>query len=400
MNISLTSKQENLIIFLLAAINFTHIMDFVMMAPLNPFMKDDLSISTSQFGILLSVYTIAAAVSGIIGFFFIDKYDRRTAIFRLYEGFILANLMCAIAPGYKYFMFARILAGLFGGVLGGLVLSVIGDIIPMERRGKAMGIVMAAFSAASALGIPVGLLLAKSFDFHAPFWLLTFLSIGVYAMLKFNFPSITVHMNNPHTKPPIEMFIDMIRTRNIQIGLVFIFFVMMSGMVVVPFVSDYYVFNLGIDKRDILYVYMFGGLATVFSGPMVGRLSDKFGKQKVYLWGAALSLPVLYFVTVFPPVHLGILLVFSTIFFVVFGARFVPAMTILTSTVEPYRRGRFMSIASSVQQLASSCSVLLAASILDNTPTGKLLHFETVGIIAVVLTVLCMIISFRVKEVS
>jgi predicted MFS family arabinose efflux permease len=400
MNISLTSKQENIIIFLLAAINFTHIMDFVMMAPLNPFMKDDLSITTSEFGILLSVYTIAAGVSGIIGFFFIDKYDRRTAVFRLYEGFILANMMCAIAPGYKYFMLARVLAGLFGGILGGLIMSIIGDIIPMERRGKATGIVMAAFSAASALGIPIGLSLAKSFDFHAPFWLLTALSIGVYIALRFNFPSIKIHMNNPHTKPPFEMFFDMIGTRNIQIGLLFIFFVMMSGMIVVPFISDYYVNNLGIDKRDILYVYLFGGLATVFSGPLVGRLSDKIGKQKMYLWGAGLSIPVMYYVTVMPEMPFWLLLIFSTFFFIVFGARFVPAMTMLTSTVEPYRRGRFMSVASSVQQFASASSVLLASFIIANTAKGELLHFETVGIIAVALTILCMIISFRVKEVS
>ncbi|MCU0416258.1 MAG: MFS transporter [Cytophagaceae bacterium] len=400
MTYQISTAKENMLIFLLAAINFTHIMDFVVMAPLNPFMKEALSITTAQFGWLLSVYTIAAGVSGLIGFFFIDRYDRRTAILRLYEGFIIANMMCAIAPGYKYFMFARILAGLFGGVLGGLLLSIVGDVIPLERRGKATGIVMAAFSAASALGIPLGLTLAKQYDFHAPFWLLSGISILVYGFLRVQFPSLQQHISTTESVSPTRMLQQMLQQAAVQKGLVFIFFVMMSGMVVVPFISDYMVNNIGVDKSDLLYIYLFGGLATVVTGPLIGKLSDIFGKQRVYLWGAGLSLPVLYFITVLPPMPMVYIFICSTVFFIVFGARFVPAMTLLTSAVAPQLRGRFMSIASSVQQFASALSVVLAASIIENSSTGSLLYFDWVGMIGVGLTLVCMALSFLVKEVS
>lgn len=393
--------SEGLLIAMLAAINFTHIMDFVIMAPLSPFLKEAMSITTEQFGYLVSIYTFAAAVGAILAFFNIDKYDRRTAIIFLYTGFIIANVLCALAPQYKFFMMARLFAGLFGGVLNVLIMSVIGDVIPMERRGKATGMVMAAFSAASVIGIPSGLILADLFDYHAPFWLLSGLSalVGVVLMLKF--PSIRKHLEYEGPKtPPLEILKSFAIDSNIQRALVFMFLLMVAGFTVVPFISDYLVFNVGLNKDELKYVYLCGGLATVFSSIFVGKLSDKFGKVKTFVVAACISIIPIAIVTVLPVMPLAYVLMFNVVFFMCFGARFVPAMTLMTSCVMPQRRGSFLSVSSAVQQLGSGIAVLISSTIIMNGAKGELHYFGWVGIVACIATALSIFVSLRIKEVS
>jgi predicted MFS family arabinose efflux permease len=393
--------SEGILIVMLAAINFTHIMDFVIMAPLSPFLKEAMSISTEQFGYLVSIYTFAAAAGAILAFFNIDKYDRRTAILFLYAGFIVANVLCAFAPQYKFFMLARLFAGLFGGVLNVLIMSVIGDVIPMERRGKATGMVMAAFSAASVIGIPSGLILAGMFDYHAPFWLLSGLSAVVGIVLLVKFPSIRKHLEYDGPKiPPLEILQRFALEPNVRRSLLFIFLLMVAGFTVVPFISDYLVHNVGLSKNELKYVYLCGGLATVFSSIFVGKLSDKFGKVKTFVIAACISIIPIVAVTVLPAMQLMYVLMFNVIFFMCFGARFVPAMTLMTSCVMPQQRGSFLSISSAIQQLGSGVAVIISSFIIVNDAKGALHHFGWVGIVACIATVLSIIVSLRIKEVS
>ncbi len=396
-----TVLNEGLLIAMLAAINFTHIMDFVIMAPLSPFLKEAMSITTEEFGYLVSVYTFAAALGAIIAFFNIDKYDRRTAIIFLYVGFIIANVLCALAPQYKFFMMARIFAGLFGGVLNVLIMSVIGDVIPMERRGKATGMVMAAFSAASVIGIPSGLILAGLFDYHAPFWLLSGLSVLVGIVLLLKFPSIRKHLEFEGEKTPaVAILNEFLLNANVRNSLLFMFVLMIAGFTVVPFISDYLVFNVGLDKDQLKYVYLCGGLATVASSIFVGKLSDKFGKVKTFVVAGLISIIPIACVTVLPVIPLPYVLLFNVVFFMCFGARFVPAMTLMTSCVVPQRRGSFLSVSSAVQQLASGVAVLIASTIIVNRADGTLQHFGWVGIVACTATVISILLSLRIKEVS
>jgi len=393
--------QEKWIVFLLVLINFTHIVDFVMMAPLNPFLKEALSINSSEFGLLVSSYTFSAAVAGFIAFFKFDAYDRRNALLFLYAGFIIGNLLCAVAPGYKFFLLSRVLAGAFGGVLGVLVFSVIGDIIPPARRGKTTGIVMAAFSAASVLGIPIGLILAQSFDFHAPFIFLTALSLIVYVFIWLKFPSLTVHRTHAAKDQDRKQLLHSFATNpNVRYSLLLTFCLMIAGFTVVPFISDYLVFNVGLDKENLFYTYFFGGLATAVSGPLVGKLADLYGKQKVFVIAALVSVLPIYMITVLPPLSLWFVIPCTTVFFICFGSRFVPAMTLVTSAVSPRERGSFMSINSTVQQFASSIAVVLSGLIIFNAPDGKMEYFWACGIVAVCFTFLSIAISYKVKEVS
>lgn len=393
--------DEKWIVFLLAIINFTHIVDFVVMAPLNPFLKEAMSINSSEFGVLVSSYTFSAAVAGFIAFFKFDAYDRRNALLFLYAGFILGNLLCAVAPGYKFFLLSRVLAGAFGGVLGVLVFSVIGDIIPPARRGKTTGIVMAAFSAASVLGIPIGLVLAESFDFHAPFIFLTVLSLIVYVFIWIKFPSLTVHRTHASKEQDRKQLLHSFASNaNVRYSLGLTFCLMIAGFTVVPFISDYLVFNVGLGKENLRYTYFFGGLATAISGPLVGRLADLYGKQKVFIIAAFISVVPIFAITVLPPLSFWLVIPCTTIFFICFGSRFVPAMTLVTAAVSPRERGSFMSINSTIQQFASSVAVVLSGLIIFNAPDGRMEYFWVCGIVAVCFTFLSIAISYKVKEVS
>lgn len=394
--------SEGVLIAMLAAINFTHIMDFVIMAPLSATLKHAMSISTKEFGYLVSIYTFSAAAGAVIAFFNIDKYDRRTAVLFLYAGFIAANVLCALAPQYKFFMMARLFAGLFGGVLNVLIMSVIGDVVPMERRGKATGMVMAAFSAASVIGIPSGLILVDIFkDYHAPFWLLSVLSMIVGLILWLKFPSIKRHLEFTGEKtPPMQILKEFAQNPNIIRALLFISVLMIAGFSIVPFISDYLVNNVGLDINELKYVYLCGGLATVFSSILVGKLADKFGKVKTFIVTGLISIIPIAAVTVLPQMQLGYVLMFNVVFFMCFGARFVPAMTLMTSCVMPHRRGSFLSVSSAVQQLASGIAVMIASSIIVNDAKGALHHFGWVGVVACTATVISIILSLRIKEVS
>ena len=394
--------SEKWILFILIAANFTHIMDFVVIAPLNPFLKEALAIDSTQFGILVSSYTFSAGIAGLIAFFKFDAYDRRKMLLFLYAGFVFGNFLCAIAPGYKFFLLSRIIAGAFGGVLSVLIFSVIGDVIPAHRRGKAIGMVMAAFSGASVLGIPLGLFLTHQFDFHAPFILLTGISIVMFGVIWKKFPSLTLHFERKAADHPSrkELLWSFLASSNVRNALALTFFLTLAGFMVVPFVSDYMVNNVGLDKNMLGYIYFFGGLATAVTGPWVGRMADKHGVHKVFVLCAAISMLPLFLITNLPPLEVWFLFPFTTLFFISFGSRFVPAVTLVTACVSPRVRGSFMSINTATQQFASAIAAMASGLIVSNTPDGKIEHFWVVGICAVAFTIISLIVSYRVKEVS
>ncbi|MDQ3292689.1 MAG: MFS transporter [Bacteroidota bacterium] len=392
--------REGWLLLILAVVQFTHIIDFVIMMPLGPQLMRVFSISPKQFGLLVSAYTFAAAISGFISTFFIDKFDRKNALLALYFGFIVGTFCCAIAPTYEILMLARVLAGAFGGVIGALVFSIIGDVIPEHRRGSATGKVMAAFSAASIIGIPVGLYLASLSSWHAPFYGLAGLSVLVL-FIAFKFlPTMRGHLINAKQAKPIELVLDIVTNSNLLWALTLMVVLTLAGFTVVPFISPYMVGNVGFEETELAFIYLCGGLASVVTSQLAGKLADRYGKQRVFIYTALFSIIPIILVTNMPRVPHYMALIITTSFFIGFGARFVPAVSLLTSSVEKRLRGSFMSFQSSVQQLASGLSAFVAGLIIQKTPTGEILHFNTVWIIACIATVICMFIITRLKVVS
>ncbi|WP_299988270.1 MFS transporter [uncultured Pontibacter sp.] len=392
--------REGLLIFLLAAIQFTHMMDFVIMMPLGPQLMRVFSISPREFGLLVSAYTFSAAIAGFVSALFIDRFDRKHALLALYLGFIIGTLGCAIAPNYGLLLLARVVAGGFGGVLGALVLAIIGDAIPEQRRGAATGRVMAAFSVASIAGIPIGLYLASEMSWHAPFYLLVGLSLLILLVAVRFLPAMRGHLTNAKRGNPFRALKAMVVQPNLQWAMALTVTLTMAGFLVVPFISPYMVANVGFTERDLSYIYLFGGLATVFTSQWAGRLADKYGKQFIFRWAAILSIIPIVLITNLPPVGMVLALTVSTIFFIFFGARFVPAMSLITSSVEPELRGSFMSINSSVQQLGAGIAAFVSGLIVQETTHGTLTHFNWVGIMASVATLVAVWVVSRIRAVG
>ncbi len=394
-------KNEKLLLWTLAAINFIHIVDFMILMPLGPQLMRIFSISPREFGLLVSSYTFSAGVSSFFGAFFLDRFDRKKILIWVYIGFAISTMGCALSPTYPVLLMARVLSGVFGGLTSALILAVIGDVIPDARRGRAMGLVMAAFSVASVLGVPMGLFLASLSDWHTPFYILTGLSILSLGMIVRFIPNITGHLIHGVTRPhPIDVIRRVTGNANQMRAITLSVMMMFGQFMIIPFLSPYTVANVGFTEIQLTYIYMAGGAFTIFTSPWVGRLSDKHGKLKIFTLFMLLNLIPIAVMTNLGVTPIPLVLLISTMFFVTSNGRYVPVAAIITGTARPENRGSFLSFNSAVQQLATGCASLLAGLIIYENEAGQLMNYDLVGYIAIFFSILCIPLARRVKVVS
>lgn len=393
------NKQERIILFILAALNFTNIMDFMIMMPLGPQLMRLFNINPQQFSFIVSAYTFSAFVSGLTSSLFIDKFDRKKSLMFFYTGFIIGTFLCGISQSYSMLIAARLFTGLFGGVLGATVLSIVGDIIPLERRGQAMGIVMAAFSIASVVGVPFGLFLAThtSFGWEAPFLFLALLGSPILFLIYKFIPAIDTHVLQNNTQHPFLMIKDILVERN-QRKAIFLSMVMMLGhFTIIPFISPYMVANVGFSESQLQYIYLVGGLLTVFTSPLIGKLADKHGKLKVFVIFALLCTLPMFAITNMPHISIYLALCVSGIFFIFTSGRMIPMQAMVTAAVTPKYRGSFMSINSSVQQLMAGIGSFVAGNIVVKGSDGRLENYQYVGYLAITMSLLAIVIAVKLK---
>lgn len=385
-------QQEWPLLLVLSGVHFTHIMDFMVIMPLGPQFMRLFHISPQQFGLLVSVYTFSAGICGFFAAFFIDRFDRKNSLMALYGGFALATLLCAAAPGYELLLAARAVAGGFGGIMGATVLSIIGDTIPEHRRGAATGTVLSAFSVAAVAGVPTGLFLANHFNWRAPFLFLTLVSALILIAAWRVLPHVRAHLAHQQETNPLRQIQVIFFDRNHLNAFALIAMLMFAGFSVIPYISPYLVANVGLKETDLPYVYFVGGLMTFFTARWVGRLADRHGKRRVFAITALISIAPMLIITNLPRVPVALAVLVSTLFMVFQSGRFVPAMAMITSSVEPRLRGSFMSFNSAVQQVSAGFASLAAGMIIGKSPAGTLTHYDTVGMIAVVATVICVLL--------
>ncbi|MFJ7567263.1 MFS transporter [Herminiimonas sp. NPDC097707] len=379
-------KNERLFLLTIAGIQFTHILDFMIMMPLGPQLIRVLHIDTHQFGVLLSSYTFTAAASGLLAASYIDRFDRRKLILTLYALFIIATLCCGLAPDYTTLLIARALAGAFGGILGALVQTMVADVIPFERRGKAMGTVMTAFSISTVAGVPLGLLLASSFPaigWRAPFFFIVLLATGFWLIGYKLLPSLTAHLHSNRVGNIFQQIFAVAKEPSHLTAFAFIALLMMAGFTVIPYIALYMTTNVGLPEAFITVVYLCGGAATFFTSQLIGRMSDKHGKLKIFRRVALASFIPLLITTHLVPIAWWLVLINSTLFFILVPGRMVPGMAMVSAVPAPHVRGTFMSLASSVQMLSSGLATLVAGLIMTRAPDGQIVHYDTVGYIAV-----------------
>lgn len=391
-------KRERIYIIILAAIQIAHILDFVIMMPLGPQFMRVFSISPAQFSTLVSAYTFSAGIVGFFGALYADHFDRKKFLIFNFTGFIIGTFMCAIAEGFHSLLIARIIAGAFGGILNACVLSLVADLIPFARRGKAMGVVMSAFSIASVMGIPVGLWVANKFHWHAAFYLICILSlvfwIGSFIFLpsvKVDGPKLGFVDNLKKFKVIIKNF-DYLQCFTLTSVLGF------GVFMTIPFIAPYMVKNVGLQESELPLIYLFGGAFTIISARLIGKLSDTKGSYRMFKILAIISCFPLIALTNLPQVPLWVALVVSTLFTMIGSGRFIPAMTLISAVARPGDRGTFMSLENATRQFSTGVASQLAGLIIGTTSAGLLTNFPLVGIVGVVTTILGIYIAFKIKN--
>ncbi len=388
--------SERLLVLLIGAIQFVNVLDFVMVMPLGPDFASALGIPTSRIGIVGGSYTAAAAVAGVVGSLFLDKFDRRVALAVTMLGLVIGTALGGIATGLSTLLVARIVAGGFGGPATSLSLAVIADAIPHERRGKALGAVMSAFSVASVLGVPAGLELSRRFGWRAPFFAVAALGLILTLAATWLMPSMRGHLALPkHAGPKVKLLDSVTGLSLMNTALV------MTGLfAVVPNISTFVQHNMGYPRERIGLLYLVGGIASFLVTRVVGALADKLGATTLIALGTLLHVAALLAAFIHPVAALPVLLIF-TVYMLSGSVRMVPMQTLASRVPRPQQRARFMSAQSAVQHAASAGGAVLASLVLTGAPDGSLIGMESVAwgalIVACVVPVVTHALERRVR---
>ncbi|SFI97673.1 MFS transporter [Nitrosomonas sp. Nm34] len=390
--------RERPILMVLASVHFIHIMDFMMMLPLGPQFMKLFDITPQQFGLLISAYAFSAGVCSFLASFFIDRFDRKHVLILLCTGMGMATLICALATDYAMLLLGRMVTGGFSGMLSAIIFAIVADIIPEHRRGVATGTVMSAFSIVAVVGMPIGMLLVNLVDWRAPFYLLSAVSSLMIIISLRVLPSLRDHLIHHQERHPFQQLRAIFWVRNHLYAFALIAMLMFAGFCVSPFISTYMVINVGMAEIDLPYLYFFGGLATFFAARILGRLADLHGMRKTFGVTAALSVFPILLLTHLSTVPTVFAVAITTLFMMLVSGRFVPAMALVTASVIPRLRGSFLSFNISVQQLSAGLASLLTGSIMGISANGALTHYDSVGIIASIATILSILLAVKVDR--
>lgn len=394
-------QNEKLLLFLLAVVQFTHILDFMIIMPLGKQFMQLFDISPRQFSMIVSVYAGSAFLIGFPSAMFIDRFDRKKALLFVYAGFTIGTFACAISGSYYLFLAARAITGAFGGVLSALVLSIIGDAIPLKRRASAMGVVMTAFSAASVVGVPIGLYLAAEYSWRMPFFVVGGVAMLFTGLIFFFVPPLRRHLDSGKTqRDPLRVMGNIFRDSNQRIALLFTVVLMLGHFTIIPFIAPFMQLNIGFSDYEVTYIYAVGGTLTIFLLPLFGRLADRFGRAKVFTFSSVAALASIYMLTNLDTESMVIALCVTSSFFVVASGRSVPATTMVTAVVRPESRGSFMSVRTSINQAAMGTASFVAGLVITEQGDESLGNYEIVGYIAIFMSLLAVFLAWKLRAVD
>src|SRR4051812_12019092 len=377
------SRYQSLLVALLALVQFTVILDFTIMSPLGAIIMPALEITTGQFGAAVSAYAFSAGIAGILSAGFADRFDRKRLLLFFYVGFTLGTALCAFAPNYHVLLAGRIVTGLFGGVIGSVVLAITTDLFSLQQRGRVMGFVQTAFAASQVLGIPAGLFLSNHWSWHISFGAIILLSIAGMAAIALLMKPVNAHLLLKQESTAFRHLIATVTQTRYTLAFLVTTLLATGGYMLMPFGSAYTVHNLGIDITHLPTVYLVSGLFSIVTGPLVGRLSDAFGKFPTFAFGSAMSAVMVLIYTHLGQVSLTTVIVVNVLMFVGIFSRMIPSQALISAIPHPSQRGSFSAVSASLQQLSGGLSSVLAAVIIAENPDGSLRHFDWLGYIVV-----------------
>jgi predicted MFS family arabinose efflux permease len=383
-------------ILILALTQFSVVLDFMVMSPLGDLIMKNMKISPAQFGIVVSSYALSAGVSGFLTASFADKFDRKRLLLFFYAGFILGTLLCGMADTYWLLVGARIFTGIFGGVIGSISLAIVTDIFVDNQRGRVMGFLQMGFGISQILGIPISLYLANIWNWQAPFYLIVGIASAIFITGIFVLKPVKEHLTLQRDNPLKHMW-KTISNKNYRIGFSATAFMSLGGYLMMPWGSSYAVNNIGIDQKDLPLMFMIIGLATILIMPIVGKLSDRFNKYSIFVGASLLTVIAVIIYTNLGQVPFWVLVVVNIIMMGGVMARIIPSQALTASVPELKDRGAFMSINSSLQQMAGGIAALLGGTIIaQKTKTSPLEHFTVLGLVVIVAIFINIFLTYRV----
>jgi len=378
------TSYQVFIIAILTIIQFSVILDFMVLSPLGVFLIKSWHIHPSQFGIVVSVYAFSAGISGILAAGFADKFDRKKFLLFFYLGFLGGTLLCAISPNYNFLLFARIITGVFGGVVGSISFAIISDLFKMEVRGRVMGFVQMAFAASQILGLPIGLVLANRFGWHSPFWMITVFCLGVGVVIAIYMKPVDEHLKiRSDQRHPFHHLIKTVSQSHYLRAFMATTLLATGGFMLMPLGSTFSNFNLGIRLDQLWILYGISGVFTILTGPAIGKWSDKIGKYTIFVVGSLISIAMVAIYTNLGITPLWLIIILSILLYIGISSRMISSSALMTAVPEPQDRGAFMSINASVQQIAGGIAAAIAGFIVVQTKTGVLLHYNRLGYVVI-----------------
>jgi len=392
------SRYQSRLIVILALIQFSIILDFIIMSPLGAILMPALDISAAQFGVAVSAYAFSAGISGVLAAGFADRFDRKRLLLFFYVGFTSGTALCALAPSYHLLLLGRIVTGLFGGVVGSVVLAIITDLFPLHLRGRVMGYVQTAFAASQVLGIPVGLFLANHWNWHVAFGAIVGLALTVIAAVLFLMRPVNDHLRLKQDRNAFAHLIATVGEPRYTLAFGVTTLLATGGYMLMPFGSAFTVHNLGIDIVHLPTIYLISGLFSIFTGPLVGRASDAFGKFPTFLFGTTMSIVMVLIYTHLGAVTLTVAIIVNVLMFVGTFSRMIPSQALISAIPAPDQRGSFSAVSASLQQLSGGLGSVFAGAIIAQNADGSLRHFDRLGYVVVAASLVALLAMYFVQR--
>ena len=393
------TSYQALVIVLLALTQFTVVLDFMVMSPLGDMLMKSMELTTSQFGFAVSVYAFSAGISGLLTAGFADRFDRKKLLMFFYIGFIAGTLFCGLASTYIMLIVARIITGLFGGVIGSISMAILADLFPLHQRGRAMGYMQMGFGASQVLGIPISLYIANHWGWQSPFLMIVGLATIIWLSIMMKLRPVTKHLELQSEKTAVKHLWHTLKQPNYRIGFLMTALLSLGGFMMMPWGSAFAVNNLHVSYEQLPILFMASGIAALIIMPLVGKLSDKIDKVKLFTVAAILMMVIIVIYTNLGPIPFLLILLLNVLMMIAIMSRIVPAMALVSALPKMQDRGAFMSINSSLQQIAGGLAAGVGGMIVvQQTKTSPLQHYNTLGYLIVMVLIANIIQVYRVSN--
>jgi predicted MFS family arabinose efflux permease len=383
-NKSPLSKYQWLVVAIIALTQFTVVLDFMVMSPLGDLLMKDLQVKPYQFGIVVSSYALAAGLSGFLTAGFADRFDRKRLLVFFYSGFIIGTLFCGLAKSYEQLVMARILTGIFGGVMSSISMAIVADLFSLQQRGRVMGFMQMGFGLSQILGIPISLYIASKSSWQMPFYMIVGLSILMLTAILLALKPVRAHLDKKTDRSAFHHLLATVKNRNYRIGFMATAFMSLGGYFMMPWGSAFAVNNVGLSQKELPFLFMVVGVATFITMPIIGLLADKINKFQLFMWASIVMIASVLVYVELGETTLFVLIVVNIFMMGGIMARMVPSQALTSSVPELHDRGAFMSINASLQQIAGGIAAIIGGKIVwQASPSAPLMNFDLLGYVVV-----------------